>query len=248
MLVLADVAEVGTAEIPARFTPSLSVLTHETGLNESTVTRHLKALEKDGWVVRDRPSDAARARGERTRYRLDVPADVRADSTDPEPTSMQEASTVHAESTQGPRTPHGPSVHTAPSYKEEVRSSSDQVRSPDQRAARVADETVGQRVNRLAKTYTDRVKLSNFPAVAGVVRKAVNADVSDEKILAGLAQLADDSRAVTTDSLRYAIYGVPPSQFGTNGHKPSTTNLKVQAGLDLAAKLDGLDERKGIAR
>jgi DNA-binding transcriptional ArsR family regulator len=73
MLVLADVAEVGTAEIPERFTPSLTVLARETGLGKSTVAAHLAALETAGWVVRHRPYEAAMARGERTRYRLTVP-------------------------------------------------------------------------------------------------------------------------------------------------------------------------------
>jgi hypothetical protein len=38
MLVLADVADVGTAEIPPNRTPSLTVLARETGLGRSTVT------------------------------------------------------------------------------------------------------------------------------------------------------------------------------------------------------------------
>lgn len=75
MLVLADVAEVGTAEIPERFTPSLSVLARETGLGRSTVAEHLALLEAGGWLVRDRPDDAAMARGERTRYKLMTPMD-----------------------------------------------------------------------------------------------------------------------------------------------------------------------------
>lgn len=75
MLVLADVAEVGTAEIPERFTPSLSVLARETGLGRSTVAEHLALLEAGGWLVRDRPDDAAMARGERTRYKLTTPMD-----------------------------------------------------------------------------------------------------------------------------------------------------------------------------
>ncbi|WP_433078934.1 helix-turn-helix domain-containing protein [Dactylosporangium sp. CA-052675] len=74
MFVLADVAETGTAEIPEQFTPSLRVLASETGLNESTVKRHLNALEAEGWVERRRPTiDDARLKGERTRYRLTIP-------------------------------------------------------------------------------------------------------------------------------------------------------------------------------
>ncbi len=90
-----------------------------------------------------------------------------------------------------------------------------------------AEESAGQRVNRLARVYTDRVKLSNFNAIAGVVRKAVTAGVSDRAITHGLNVLADDLRSVTVDSLRYAIHGVPPSQFRQQaGPKPSTTDAK----------------------
>ena len=73
MLTLADVAEVGTAEIPAKFTPSLTVLSAETGLARSTVKQHLAGLERDGWVVRTRPDAKAQWLGERTRYRLALP-------------------------------------------------------------------------------------------------------------------------------------------------------------------------------
>lgn len=73
MLTLADVAEVGTAEIPARFTPSLTVLARETGLGRSTVKAHLASLDGAGWLVRTRPDARAQWFGERTRYRLALP-------------------------------------------------------------------------------------------------------------------------------------------------------------------------------
>jgi len=74
MFVLLDVAEVGTCEIPEKHTPSLRVISDETGLNKATVVRHLDTLEDAGWVVRAKPSlEAARLRGERTRYRLTIP-------------------------------------------------------------------------------------------------------------------------------------------------------------------------------
>jgi hypothetical protein len=102
------------------------------------------------------------------------------------------------------------------------------------------EETEGQRVNRLARLYTDRVKLSNFNAIAGVVRKAVTAGVSDERIAHGLDQLATVQRSVTVDSLRYAIYGVPPSQYQQhqNGTKPSTSDARVADGMALADRLE----------
>lgn len=122
MLVLADVALVPTAIIPPEFTPSLSVLARETGLNESTVTRKLNELEAAGWVVRTRPTnEASRALGERTRYQLGVPDGVGAGGTDVDAGSMDgsvhSASTLDAESMGGGRTEHP--------IKEEDRSSSD---------------------------------------------------------------------------------------------------------------------------
>lgn len=104
MFVLADVAEVGTAEIPAQRSPSLSVLAKETGLDESTVKRHLCRLEADGWVVRDRPEQkAAQQNYERTRYRLLVP--VGADNTQ---ATVQDEPSQGAESTDAGRTQRPP--------------------------------------------------------------------------------------------------------------------------------------------
>lgn len=71
----------------------------------------------------------------------------------------------------------------------------------------------GQRVNALTKTYTDLVPLSNFPAVAGVVRKAVRVGMwPDEEIAAALERMGRDGRAVTTDALRYELTGFPGRQ------------------------------------
>lgn len=99
MLVLADVAEVGTAEIPEKYTPSLSVLERETGLSRSTIKRQLSALEAAGWLIRTYPDPAAMRRGERVRYRLEVPDG--GSSVDPgvgsEPGSTVNLGGVHSE-------------------------------------------------------------------------------------------------------------------------------------------------------
>lgn len=76
-----------------------------------------------------------------------------------------------------------------------------------------AAETPGQRGNRLAKAYTDLVPLSNFPAVAGVVRKAMGAGYDDEAIVGGLRRLANENRSVTTDTLRVELEGLPVSRY-----------------------------------
>ena len=73
--VLAVFADWPAGTTPAAHTPSLSRLTESSGLCRSSVANHLRILERAGWLVRMRPSvAAARARKERTRYRLVVPA------------------------------------------------------------------------------------------------------------------------------------------------------------------------------
>lgn len=76
------------------------------------------------------------------------------------------------------------------------------------------EPTEGQRVNALAKRYTNIVKLSKFEAVAGVVRAAVRTgDYTDEQIATALDQLAapETRRTVTKETLRIAIEGFPKS-------------------------------------
>lgn len=84
---------------------------------------------------------------------------------------------------------------------------------PERKTTAPTPETVNQRANRLARIYTDKRKLSNFPAVAGVVRKAIAAEHDDTAITSALTRLADDNRSVTADSLRYELEGIPASQF-----------------------------------
>jgi len=72
------------------------------------------------------------------------------------------------------------------------------------------EPTQGQRVNTLAKRYTDIVKLAPFHGVRNVVETAVKTgEYTDEQIAAGLDHLAlpenRDRLAVTTNSLRIAM-------------------------------------------
>ncbi len=100
-------------------------------------------------------------------------------------------------------------------------------------------EGEGQRVNRLARTYTSRVPLSKFIAVAGVVRAAVRAAdrdgqplYTDQQLTDGLARLVEERRAVTIDTLRIALEG-PPRTTRANGHQPwrnTFTDADYEAG------------------
>lgn len=73
MFALSDVADPTTGVIPDDRTPSLREISEWTGLDKSTVTRHLDALDAEGWVIRERPAlEAARRDHVRTTYRLDI--------------------------------------------------------------------------------------------------------------------------------------------------------------------------------
>lgn len=77
----------------------------------------------------------------------------------------------------------------------------------------------------LTRAYTDVVKLSNFPAVLGIVKKARNTgQYADAQIRAALERLAADGRSVTTDALRYELEGFPASRAS-----PNSTDTNIAA-------------------
>ena len=73
MLVLLIHSSGDPVTIPANYTPSLTTLSRESGLDRSTVQRRLRQLETAGWVIRQSPPIADSRKGARTRYRLGVP-------------------------------------------------------------------------------------------------------------------------------------------------------------------------------
>jgi hypothetical protein len=77
----------------------------------------------------------------------------------------------------------------------------------------------------LTRVYTDVVKLSNFPAVMAVVKKARNTgQYADEQIRSALERLAGDGRSVTTDALRYELEGFPAARAA-----PNSTDANIHA-------------------
>lgn len=93
----------------------------------------------------------------------------------------------------------------------------------EQRATPPAGETLNKRAQRLTKTYADRNKMLNFPAVMGVVKKAIHAGHEDDQIVAALGRLAEDGRSVTTETLRIELEGLPARR------SVSTTDRRVEA-------------------
>lgn len=106
--------------------------------------------------------------------------------------------------------------------------------TPTQKQAK----TVNQRANALASAYTDRQPMSKFPAIAGIVRKAINTGAyTDDDIAAALTRLADEGRSVTVETLRIELEGLTPQlAYGraSPGSKPSTTDQRVTQALRIA--------------
>jgi hypothetical protein len=105
--------------------------------------------------------------------------------------------------------------------------------SPNGTALIPVVESLNQRAQRLTKAYTDIERVSNFPAVLRIAKKAMAADYSDAEIIPALERLARDGRGVTTETLRVELQGLPAPRGQPKG---STTDERVAAGLELVAQ------------
>lgn len=94
-------------------------------------------------------------------------------------------------------------------------------------------QVFNRRAQALARGYVELVPLSKFPAILALAKKAMNAGYADDLIAAALARLAEDGRSVTTETLRIELEGMTPRRAAAG----SRTEERVQAGLDLAARL-----------
>lgn len=76
LLALATLADNVTGVVPPGRRKSLTELARLTSLGRATVARDLDLLDRDGWVVRDRPSLEAARTGVKTGYRIALPSGV----------------------------------------------------------------------------------------------------------------------------------------------------------------------------
>jgi hypothetical protein len=102
-----------------------------------------------------------------------------------------------------------------------------------------AKKAANKAAQELTRAYTDVVKLSNFPAVMSVVKKARNTgEYGDPQIRAALERLAADGRSVTTDALRYELEGFPASRASPNSTDANIAAL-MQRGIPTLRALPG---------
>lgn len=107
------------------------------------------------------------------------------------------------------------------------------LRPPAANVVPINGESLNQRVQRLTRVYAEAEPMCRFPAVMGIVKKAIDAGYDDESITAALLRLAAEGRSVTIETLRVELNGLPPrTQQTRNG------GLTAGALLDLADHLE----------
>ena len=121
--------------------------------------------------------------------------------------------------------------------------------TPSAPALRAAPETltVNQRSKTITDEYTSVVKLSRWPAINGIVSKAIKTgEWTDQAIREAIMRLAHEGRPVTVDSLRVELNGITPraspdQQFTEiNGLMLKPSNV---ANLQRQQRMRALDER-----
>jgi hypothetical protein len=144
---------------------------------------------------------------------------------------------------QGGPLPNSPTTTSTPSGVDAVELPLDGV-AP----SRTRPMSMNQRANAITARYTELVPLSNFPAIAGIVRKALNAKAPDglspryfdDEIGDALVRLANEGRPVTVDTLRIELDGITPLRRAAAGlaTAPGDRVRANQAGLDALAAME----------
>lgn len=122
---------------------------------------------------------------------------------DPSRPSLPKGRAVSPDGEQ-PGFPGMPVAEKAPPEKSPAR----KTRKP-KRETTPEEDAENQLVNKLAKVYTDKVKLSDFMVVRGIVVAARTSGFDEQAISAGLKKLAEEDDPISKEILRRAIKGDP---------------------------------------
>lgn len=97
--------------------------------------------------------------------------------------------------------------------------------------------TETQRSKRLTDAYAEAEPMCKWPAVNGVVLKAIRSGrFTDDAIRAALLRLAGEGRSVTVDTLRTELQGFPPLPPNTPGRRQQETDDMFSRAMQRAEK------------
>lgn len=101
--------------------------------------------------------------------------------------------------------------------------------------------TLTQRSKRITDAYAEAEPMCNWPAINGVVLKAVKSGrFADDEVQAAVLRMAKDGRSVTVDGLRTELSGFAPrnSQGRRDGGMASTSPRRLQNSHDNPDRYD----------
>jgi hypothetical protein len=184
---------------------------------------------------RDRPIDTFTAPRSVTSLTRSVNAPRKASATKSRPRSLAEGKGREGKGSKK-TSPTGSAARATNSVSRSVNDSVNDPGPADPPTAprsAGADATEITRAQTLTKVYAEAVPLSNFPAVMGIVRKAIRSGrYSDGAIEAALLRLAADGRPVTVDTLRTELDGLPAPRS-----RQSTTDQRVAEAQSLKERM-----------
>lgn len=128
----------------------------------------------------------------------------------------------------------GAEANAEPSFAEGVLRTPQteaEVQQPPVAAADAPRLSVTQRSKRITDAYAAAEPMCKWPAVNGVVIKAIQAArFSDAEIQAALLRMAGENRSVTVDSLRTELGGMPPRGPAAPPKKTNYTDEEYHGG------------------
>ena len=98
-------------------------------------------------------------------------------------------------------------------------------------------QSFNRRAQALARGYVELVPLSRFPAVLGIVKKALAAGYADDMVLAALQRLAADGRSVTTETLRIELEGITPARAAAAAGRVQASDQRLAADMPALMEL-----------
>lgn len=224
LMVLSDIADNDTAEIPPQRNPSTPQLARETGYCKRTVERRREALEEAGWIVLERPSAAERARHDRIKYRLAIPpgaeapaATIRGDSQSPRKSDPKQSEATPSR----PETPirgdsQSPREATPSRLLEDVPDEQELLKPPaaaDDRAERLrtADELTDKLWALHGPDSAEPRIAQSVNAIRSVIRIAiVDNRVPRNPVASALKMIMDEGRSISGGNLQNALGRLRP--------------------------------------